>query len=959
MSVSISPGSNASTSRSNKVDDMTDPGFDDNWSIVEHQDKGIGIIISSGPIECFLKQISYNGVPPADFELLKQFAQFTYHCSDTIRKGVRIAIGTLRWADDETSLGKEAQRIASRSLSFFKEVAAHEKASGPGARDLPGTLKNMTLRYMVAEMDNFSYQVQNYGDSMTVYRSQHRLRYQRATSIHSQEQKELASMVKRKLGMVSKIHWIACAPPDTPMTTPSISYPKVTEWCDDALKRIRHSLVRHAEIMLVSFPPIRTLLNFCDFFGAIVSARAHDQRISGNKRAREADDPQSEEGSGPSAPFEAPQAPSPQEQSRTKLYELELRRYRIDFEDNVEELEESNEDAVRNLSSIIDFWILESGNLTRNDLDRSLTCLVTLCSYLKLVEEAAFFGELLAIVYREDLERTPSLQNKIILANALGALSILLGADDRKLEAVRAAEDGIRILSPLLDSNSDQVLAPMAALKVMYAKSLSELTDYYDERFILWGRKAYRVAQEAIDLYLRLVKEDPANPDLMNSLAQAFFVKASAGAHLVKILLSHQGFRKFACIPPLSESSLPACENCELKDTDDKAAHDRIRNLNVETIKLYVAASELSIVIYRQLVQDIPGLYTPLLAEVLLLRAELLDTYTPKSVEAFYEATYIYEELSVTFPNRFDLEVSQAYTCLAKRQRWEHDLPGTVSSYEKVVPCLLRNLEESYLKYSPDEIDKRRSAADVLCVLSSLHVQLERYEDGLAASMSVSEVDNEDRVYRRSNPVGRLGVQGWCKWMLGNSAEEALDDLEAGAKLALQDWENEKNYGMGINPDWKRMRENPLVLAWCGAVQCAEGNDPSALENGETAVQMVREWAGKADVRFLGRHQLEPYHRILPHLLVLLAATMFCAGVNRKASELLEETFKLIKEEEGKVDGSTLKTALLLKARMLEEIKENGKGGNVEEAARIRAEAETVPSKGFLHRLGCSLRGGF
>ncbi|KAE8213513.1 hypothetical protein CF327_g2976 [Tilletia walkeri] len=965
MSVSMSPVSTASTSHSGEVDDMTDPGFDDNWSIVEHQEKGIGIIMDYGPTDWFMEVIP-NGVSPAEFELLKQIAQFIYHCSNPIRKGARVALNTLKWADDEKSLGKKAHRIVATNLSFFKEVAAHEKASGPGARDLPGTLKNMTLRYTVAEMDNFSYQVQSYGDSTKVYRSQHRGRYQRVTSIHSQEQKELASMVKRKLGMVSKIHWIACAPPDTPMTTPSISYPKVTEWCEDTFESIRHSLVRHEEIMLASFPPVRTILNFCDFFGGIVSARAHDQLISGNKRAREADDPQSEEGSGPSAPFEAPQVPLTQEQFRAKLYELELRRYRIDFEDNVEELEESNEDAVRHLSSIVDFWISESGNLTRSDLDISLTCLVTLSSYLKLVEEAAFFGELLVIVYREELERTPSLQNKIILANALGALSILLGADDRKLEAVRAAEDGIRILSPLLDSNPDQVLAPMAALKVMYAKSLSELSNHDEERYLLWARKAHRVAEEAINLYLRLVKNEPNTSELKHCLAQALFVTASAGAHLVEILLKSQEYHQFACCPPLGELSgiLPECEGCEPKDSQGisgrhKAEHDRIRRLNVETVQLYVAASEQSIKLYRTLVQETPAVYTPLLAEVLTLRAQLMDTYTSRAIEAFHEAASLYDGLSATLPNRFDLQVSITYTRLAKRQKWEHDLPGTVTSYEKVVPCLLRNLEGSYPKHSYDELQKRSYAMDLLCVLSCLYIQLERYEDGVATATLISEVEDEVLVYRRSDPVGRLGIQGWCKWMMDHSAEDALVDLEASAKFALKDWENEKNYGMGMNPNWKRMRENPLALGWCGAVQCAEGNDVSALWNGEIAVQMVREWVGKADVRFLGRHKLEPYHRILPHLLVLLAGTMICAGRKGEARELLEECLGLIKEEDGKVDGSTLKTALLLKARLLEEAEKNGKGGNAEEAARIRAEAETLPSKGFLHRLGCSLRVGF
>ncbi|KAE8223171.1 hypothetical protein CF319_g3755 [Tilletia indica] len=961
MSVSSTSRGAASTSNSNKVDDMTDPGFDDNWSIVEHQEKGIGIKMHFGPHGFGTKNIPY-GVPPVNFKLLKQLAHLFDYCSDSIREGAQVAMVIMQHSDYGTSLGKEAQRITARTLSFFKEVAAHEKASGPGARDLPGTLKSMTLRYMVQQMTYLSQIVHIHQASTTVYRSEHRVRNQQSLISHSKEQKELASMVKRKLGLLSKIHWIACAPPDTPTTTPSVSYPNVREWYDRKFEDIRYNLDTHEETMLASFPPVRTILNLCDFFRAIASARAEGQLVSRNKRTREEDDSQSAD---PSAPSEAPPESPRHEELRTQLYRIQLQRLRVHFED-MAALESSNESAVRSLSGVIGFWTSESGNLARSDLDRSLTCFVSFLSYLKMVEEAAFFGELLVIVYREELERTPSLQNKIILANALGALSILLGADDRKLEAVRAAEDGIRILSPLLDSNPDQVLAPMAALKVMYAKSLSELSNHDEERYLLWARKAHRVAEEAINLYLRLVKKEPNTSELKHCLAQALFVTASAGAHLVEILLKSQEYHQFACCPPLGELSgiLPECEGCEPKNSHGisgrhKAEHDRIRRLNVETVQLYVAASEQSIKLYRTLVQETPAVYTPLLAEVLTLRAQLMDTYTSRAIEAFHEAASLYDGLSATLPNRFDLQVSITYTRLAKRQKWEHDLPGTVTSYEKVVPCLLRNLEGSYPKHSYDELQKRRSAADVLCVLSCLYIQLERYEDGVATATLISEVEDEVLVYRRSDPVGRLGIQGWCKWMMDNSAEDALVDLEASAKFALKDWENQKVRGMGMNSDWKQMRENPLALGWCGAVQCAEGNDVSALWNGEIAVQMVREWVGKADVRFLGRHKLEPYHRILPHLLVLLAGTMICAGRKGEARELLEECLGLIKEEDGKVDGSTLKTALLLKARLLEEAEKNGEGGNVEEAARIRTEAEIVPSKGFLHRLGCSLRVGF
>ncbi|CAD6962702.1 unnamed protein product, partial [Tilletia controversa] len=84
---------------------------------------------------------------------------------------------------------------------------------------------------------------------------------------------------------------------------------------------------------------------------------------------------------------------------------------------------------------------------------------------------------------------------------------------------------------------------------------------------------------------------------------------------------------------------------------------------------------------------------------------------------------------------------------------------------------------------------------------------------------------------------------------------------------------------------------------------------------------------------------------VLPHLLVLLAGTHWEAGRSEAAWDAVEESLRLGEGVKG-LDGSTRKTALLLKARLL-----GGKGSG-EEAAEVRVEADTIAFKGFLEAIG-------
>ncbi|CAD6954706.1 unnamed protein product, partial [Tilletia caries] len=101
-----------------------------------------------------------------------------------------------------------------------------------------------------------------------------------------------------------------------------------------------------------------------------------------------------------------------------------------------------------------------------------------------------------------------------------------------------------------------------------------------------------------------------------------------------------------------------------------------------------------------------------------------------------------------------------------------------------------------------------------------------------------------------------------------------------------------------------------------GAVQCTLGERNEARIQGERAVELARIMLVSENVMQQAERAVEQLDFVLPHLLVLLAGTHWEAGRSEAAWDAVEESLRLGEGVKG-LDGSTRKTALLLKARLL------------------------------------------
>ncbi|KAE8229223.1 hypothetical protein CF326_g5810 [Tilletia indica] len=940
MSASTSTSTSSGDGSAAADNFMMDPDCDDSMTFIEDNPWHRKFFVHDSIVGASLPSTT----PPAILDLFSQLVRAEKTSSNAILEGAWVGLAILRHSEKTKLLRREGRWFVHRALDFLNLVAAEEKASGRRVA-VPGSLKYLCLRSMVQDMDQFKNLVEKHHKCSTVARSRLRTVHKTKARNDISRQRQVIREVKKKLGFATKICRIASLPeyPSTApaMTLQALKYLQIRTTSSGAQLASLQSEARFA-----AFPPLEMHLTIVDFLRAIEAAQAEVVEICSSERTREfsnADedsyDMSLETGAEPAA---ATLALDVQNDFPKSFLQTELAHDRMAF-GTMDQLLEYKTSACQQLAETLAQLSTDLMNV-RGPVTIQYMCIVF--AHMLLFNEAAVFGELLVVMCREDEERSPSIKNKVKLAATLGALSVLLASTPRKFDAVQAAEEGINILQPVFKTKPARYISLMAAFKAAHAKALLQcgggLVNY--EGGIRTLRKAYRIAEEASKLSHEHLDEHSTGPDTLSLLARALHTKALGGLKGIEKLLNHQARARYSNFPLHPTVQKDRADRDSSKLENSKYLEGLIKDLDVEVIDVLVTVSERSIQLYRELIKQVPNLYEPLLGEALILKAQLLNFYSPQAEDAFREAATFYEMLSAKFPHQFDEPATRAYAGLAKRQRWANDLEGAADSYQQALDHLLEPLGPN--EYKTDAQNQQWNRADELKIdRPVICVQLERYEEGLADLERVRAfMDEEDA------DIAGLAVQGCCYWLLGR-LEEAEEVLTSGLEPIIEDQEMMKTIGSPSSYRlWDENQGYILGLGWQGAVKSAMGDHTHGLEDGELAVNLLRRRHSNAQTRYFDYFGLDPFQRVmLPHHLVILAGTLLAVGRTKDAMEHVEESLRL--NSDSKADPSTVKTALMLKARLLEE---TGCSDESREAAKIRAEADDIPFRGFLHRMGCS-----
>ncbi|KAE8214443.1 hypothetical protein CF327_g2175 [Tilletia walkeri] len=948
MSASIFPSASFSDAFTAADDFMKDLDRDDSASFLDDNPDYRPYSEHKGIVGEWVPQTT----PPAILNLFSQLVRAEKTSSNAILKGTKVGLDILRLSEETPLLRREGRWFVHRALDFLNLVAADKKASGHRLA-APGSLRDICIRSIVERMEEFKSLVANHHKYSTVMRSQFRKEHKTEATERIWEQRGAIRECKNKFGFASKICRIASSP-NCPSTAPAVTLRSIKTLYDENVSFGETLMRLQSDARLAAFPPLETLLDLANFFQAIESAENEVREDRSCKRLRESspDGQDSHDASLEMNPGSQPEIPVLNVQSDfPKSLLRSLAPDRMTFE-SMDQLDESKNNHLQLLASMFWEWPMDDETLTGKDGFVYLQCQCTAFAQVLLFEEAAFFGELMVLMCREDEERVPSVKNKIKLAAALGALSVLLEPTCSSLQATQAAEEGIKIVQELLKTEPSRYVELMAALKTANAKALLQsgagLMD--QEEKIRMLQKAYRIAEEALMLSYKHLNEQATDTNLLQSLARALHVKAVAGKNVVNWLLHHQIRKQYPSFPLLPASHLKEANLSPSPFETSKHLKRLIKKINVEVIDALVTVSERSIQLYRELIKQVPNLYEPLLGEALILKAQILSFYSPQAGDTFREAATFYDMLSAKFPHQFDDPATRAYAGLAKRQRWANDLEGAADSYQKALDHLLEPLGPTEHRTTAqhrqwDRVHELKIDRPMICV------QLERYEDGLADSERVKAFlgGRDGKIY--SSMMEEMALEGCFYWLLGR-LEEAKEVLKSSLQPIIEDEERMRSMGSRSSYSfWDEHRGHILTLGWQGAVKSAMGDHIHALKDGKQAVKGLRKGRSKAETRYSEHFKLDPFHRImLPHFLVLLAGTLLALGNNEDAMEHVQESLEL--NSDSKADPSTVKTALMLKARLLEETNNRG---NFMKAAKIRAEADAIPFRGFLHRMGCSI----
>ncbi|KAE8183480.1 hypothetical protein CF335_g8311, partial [Tilletia laevis] len=605
------------------------------------------------------------------------------------------------------------------------------------------------------------------------------------------------------------------------------------------------------------------------------------------------------------------------------------------------QLRQRRERASERFSDVSNLWANPFIRMSSSMMRMLLLTLSLLLYQLQSHEIADQLAEVFVASVREEYERCPSTANRLRLCNALGCLVLIFRGPNRVVESMYAAEEALALLQPLYEDSPTGHLPLIAALKLTYSTALSHMADMTlgSQTQLLLRRKTCRVAHQATTLARAAHNANPTDTDAKINLAIALSSHGVLCRELsetcaeLKAMQAKNQAEHERCFPDNPLTLPPPLNTQYIRDKVDDQTCGNFEDAG--------AAYEEAISIYRGLAKESPELFDPLLAETLQAAADVYNSdLKPKAEECiarYQEAISIYRRLAESFPLLFNRWLELCNHDLALRLHWE----GRLVEAEKAFHEMLTFRPANDVDPAVESWRSSSVRASVYHARALLCARLERYDEGLthAATSCMMFPRADPQLEDLTEP---LAVQGFCQWASGkHNASEAQRMLKKSISIAVHNGHNFSRI--------QEMREQDhgyfLALGWMGAVQCTLGERNEARIQGERAVELARIMLVSENVMQQAERAVEQLDFVLPHLLVLLAGTHWEAGRSEAAWDAVEESLRLGEGVKG-LDGSTRKTALLLKARLL-----GGKGSG-EEAAAVRVEADTIAFKGFLEAIG-------
>ncbi|KAE8251606.1 hypothetical protein A4X13_0g3919 [Tilletia indica] len=886
-------------------------------------------------------------------QLLSALVAMFDSSSEPLQDGVNYALDILQMATEGKFLKQGKERYVKRALVFLKHIAEMEKASS--RRNVPGTASGTILRVVLHQLGEFRSILDFYEAQSLVKRSARRsaIRFQYFDRLKSL--RSLISCTEKHLGLgkVGKLHKAARHPVLRPrVITLTPVWLGIKGILDDAVDEVEETMEDDA----IPFPKPPEALHLGFFLRTLQSSQTTQNAL---KRKR--DGGLDQESSTP--PSESDSAPF-HERNQALATVKELSFTSLAFNDS-SDFQLWKERASEHLFLMHDIWTSHANKIRMapSYLMGVLTSVAVVFYQLYFYDFAECFCGLVVATIREVYESFPSDASRIHLCSALGAYTVVAVEADRDVLAVQAVEEAIALLHPLYMSDSSKHLLLMTALKITHSFALSNSgeKDPNAQPQSCIFRESARVACQAIDLARSTVEMDPTDLESKNMLAYALKAKANACN-----LLSHSCYDRQDRYARRRNEVEKTC--ARIGGSDDliplankhsvtEYSFEKVVDKTLGDLDVAAAVLEQCIEVYWELAKKAKVLFEPILAKTIYNAATIYHSHLkPKPelcIAKFREAINIFERLSKHYEGYFDDRIEMANFDLARRLR----LGNKLDEADLALGQMLNRRPSDGSKAAVKNWNGRMVEGEVFNARAMICVRMERYDRALAYAVMSYEI------YRVKDPhygmfAEPLAIQGFCRWVRNvGTAEEALRDLEKSVEEIIRrgpDYSEPRHLREVHYPVYSRC----LVLGWLAGVQSALGQREEARRNGEKAVTIMRAHLSLEREMMRAEQALEPLEYVLPHLLVLLAGTHLQAGRYDEAKEAVEESLQVrekgVESSEGeksqrmRADGPTRKTALLLKAVLLE------RDGLELEAEANRDEAEKIPFKGFLKVLGCS-----
>ncbi|CAD6889714.1 unnamed protein product [Tilletia controversa] len=214
-------------------------------------------------------------------------------------------------------------------------------------------------------------------------------------------------------------------------------------------------------------------------------------------------------------------------------------------------------------------------------------------------------------------------------------------------------------------------------------------------------------------------------------------------------------------------------------------------------------------------------------------------------------------------------------------------------------------------------------------------------EEKFCASLPPGRMPNAARTV-----VAELkAIQGFSQSMIGQDIKKAHENLEGAIKLI-------EGSAISFAPeDPFETRECAAALSWLAGFSCAAGEKKTALFQAKEAVNIMRariwgrEEEENSDCEELDIDKSTSDYEVLEYArtLLVLSAVLAANGKKKKAKARIEACWKWVQGR--KVEDSTLKTILLLRAHILDLT------GTTSQAQTLRNQASRIGKAGYFDRL--------